>query len=146
MNAGLKHFIKNLELVDSGIGVLGVVIILGAAIFVQFFYGEQPCPLCLLQRAAFISVGLALLMNLRYKNRVAHWALAIISSVAGIAVSIRQILLHITSDIGFGRSVFGLHMYTWCFIAFGLTILGSAFMLLIYPEKKPTEFDTAYNE
>jgi len=136
MKSDFAKWFKELEVIDSVIGVVGVLIILGAALFMQFFYKEQPCPLCLLQRAAFVSVGLSLVLNVRYGNRVTHWAMAILSACAGIAVSIRQILLHIASPTGFGSAVFGLHMYTWCFIGFALIIVGSTVMLLIYPEKR----------
>lgn len=135
MSINKIKLLQKIEWVDSIIGLIGVIFILLGAVFVQIFYGEQPCPLCLLQRAAFVCVGVSLLMNIRFGNKVSHWAMAIIGASAGIAVSIRQILLHITTPQGFGSAIFGLHMYTWCFIAFALTIVGSAIMLLIYPEK-----------
>ena len=128
-------WIREVELIDAIIGIIGVIIILIGALFIQFFYKEQPCPLCLLQRAAFVSIGLSLLLNVRYGNRVAHWAAAIISASAGAAVSLRQISLHCTNPEGFGSAVLGLHMYTWCFIGFSACIIGSALMLLIYPEQ-----------
>lgn len=131
----VTKMIAELEFIDSIIGVVGVLAILSGALFIQFFYGEQPCPLCLLQRAAFVSVGIGLLMNVRYGNKVSHWAIAIFSAAVGLAVSTRQILLHITSPEGFGSAVLGLHMYTWCFLVFFIIIVGSALMLLIYPEK-----------
>ena len=136
MKQRLKKFLDELELIDSFIGLFGALFILSGALFIQFFYGEQPCPLCLLQRAAFVGVGISLFMNIRHGNRVSHWAKAIICALVGLAVSTRQILLHITSPKGFGSEVLGLHMYSWCFIAFFITILGCAVMLLIYPEKR----------
>ena len=134
MKQSFKEIITEIEIIDSIVGLVGVVIILGAALFMQFFYKEQPCPLCLLQRVAFINIGIALLLNVRFRNKASHWAIAILSACAGIAVSLRQISLHINDPVGFGSAVFGLHMYTWCFIAFFITIVGSAIMLLIYPE------------
>ena len=135
MRAIVAKWVREIELIDSVIGVLGVLVILCGALFMQWFYGEQPCPLCLLQRAAVVSVGLSLLLNVRYGNRVAHWAMAIISACAGAAVSLRQICLHITTPEGFGSAILGLHMYTWCLIGFTACIIGSAIMLLVYPEK-----------
>tara|TARA_R110000868_G_scaffold380784_3_gene647000 strand:+ start:6268 stop:6693 length:426 start_codon:yes stop_codon:yes gene_type:complete len=131
-----RHLIAEIEWLDSIIGLVGVCVILAAAIFMQFFYGEAPCPLCLLQRAAFVGVGIAMLMNVRFGNKASHWALAIICACTGITVSIRQMLLHITTVQGFGSAILGMHMYTWCFIGFSAVIVGSAFMLLLYPEKK----------
>lgn len=139
MNINKIKLLQEIEWIDSIIGLFGVLFILSGAVFVQIFYSEQPCPLCLLQRATFVSIGISLFMNIRYGNKVSHWAMAIIGAMSGIAVSIRQILLHITTPEGFGSAILGLHMYTWCFIAFAITIVGSAIMLLIYPEKKSSE-------
>lgn len=116
-------------------GFIATLTILAAALYVQVVLDEQPCALCLLQRTAFSSMVIGLLLNLRYGEQTSHWAIVIISACAGIAVSIRQICLHITSPIGFGSAFFGLHMYTWTFIAFALAIVGSAFILLVYSEK-----------
>jgi disulfide bond formation protein DsbB len=134
--ANIRKIINEVEIIDSIIGLVGVGVILSAALFVQFFMKELPCPLCELQRAAFINIGLALLMNVRFGNKASHWGMVILSAMAGGAVSIRQICLHITKPEGFGSAFLGLHMYTWCFIGFTVAIVGSAIMLLIYPEKK----------
>ncbi len=135
MNATRHEFLNYFIKFCSVIGLIAVIVISGAALVMQFFYGEQPCPLCLLQRAAFVSIGIALAMNLRYGNKVAHWALVIFSAVAGIAVSIRQVLLHINDSVGYGSPVAGLHLYTWCFIGFSLAIVGATLILLISPEE-----------
>ncbi len=117
------------------IALIATMTVLAAAFYVQIFLDELPCPLCLLQRAAFVSMGIGLLMNLRYGEHTAHWAIVILSACAGIAVSMRQISLHITSPVGFGSAFFGFHMYTWAFFGFALAIVGSAVILLVYPEK-----------
>ncbi len=135
MKENLKTFMNRLEVIDAFIGFVGVIIILLGALVMQFLYKEEPCPLCLLQRAAFVGVGISFLLTLRYGNRTAHWASAILCACAGMAVSIRQICLHLTDPTGFGSAVFGLHMYTWCFIGFSVVIVGSAAVLLLYPEQ-----------
>jgi len=136
MRTKLTKFINELQWIDSIIGIIGVCIVLISALFIQLYLHEEPCPLCLLQRAAYINIGLALMLNLRYGNKVSHWAMVILSAVAGAAVSMRQILLHISSPEGYGLVVFGLHIYTWSFIIFITCIIGSVIMLLIYPERK----------
>lgn len=128
MLKGLKVY--QFEKMASLLGLVAVMTILGAALWYQFVYHEQPCPLCLLQRAAFISVGISLCMNLRRPTNL-NWALVIISAMAGRAVSIRQILLHITDVTGYGSKVMGLHMYSWGFIGFTLAILGSSLIIII---------------
>ncbi len=130
------NVITRFQLFDAAIGVLGVAIILCGALVMQFYFHEDPCPLCLLQRAGFVGIGISLLLNLRYGNRSANWASAILCACAGMSASIRQICLHITTPEGFGSPVWGFHLYTWCFFAFAATIIGSALMLLIYPEQK----------
>src|SRR5580704_2794691 len=94
--------IERLEVMMSIAGILAVFVILCAALVMQFVYGEAPCPLCELQRAAFLSIAIGLFMNMRYGNKVAHWAIVILSASAGIAVSVRQILLHVNDPVGFG--------------------------------------------
>jgi disulfide bond formation protein DsbB len=128
------EWIVRFQMIDTIIGIVGVCLILGAALIAQFFYHEAPCPLCELQRAALVNIGLALILNIKYGNCVSHWAMVIISALAGMAVSIRQILLHVNDPVGFGSAIVGLHMYTWCFIIFAVAIFASALMLLIYPE------------
>lgn len=130
----IRQIVTKIEIIDSIIGAIGVAIILGAALFLQFVHKEEPCPLCLLQRAAFLNIGIALLMNVKYGNRVSHWAFAILSAVVGMTISIRQILLHINSPIGYDGVLFGFHLYTLCFIGFLIVIIGSVVMLIIYPE------------
>lgn len=125
-----QKFFKSIEIIASIVGLIAVLAILSAAFYFQIVYQEQPCPLCLLQRAAFISIGISLLMNLRHPSNL-YWALVIISAMAGRAVSIRQILLHITDVTGYGSKILGFHMYSWSFIGFTAAIVGAAVMLLI---------------
>lgn len=128
------QFIERLEIGMSIFGIFTVLGILSAALIMQFVYGEMPCPLCELQRAAFMSIAISLFMNIRYGNRVAHWAITMLSAAAGIAVSVRQILLHVNDPVGFGSVILGLHMYTWCLVGFVAVIAGATLMLIIYPE------------
>jgi hypothetical protein len=56
---------------------------------------------------------------------------AIVGAMAGGAISMRQILLHIVPGTGsYGNAVFGLHLYTWAFITFALIVIGCAILLL----------------
>lgn len=118
-------------------GIVGVCSVLAGALYVQFFQLEDPCPLCLLQRACFVNMGLAFLMNVIFEIRISHWALAMLSALAGRAVSLRQIALHVNDVIGFGSPILGLHLYTWAFLFFTLGLFGCAFVMLIHPEDVP---------
>ncbi len=129
-------FFEKFVKVSCFIGFIAVIVILASAVYVQIFMDEAPCPLCLLQRAAFVSMAIGLFMNLRYGVHTSNWAIVILSASAGTAVSARQILLHITSPHGFGAAFLGLHMYTWAFIGFAIAVVGSAFNLLVYPRQQ----------
>jgi disulfide bond formation protein DsbB len=113
--------------------------ILTGAFAVQFWLGEPPCPLCVMQRIAFMLVGLGLLhtllrahtAGLTSRSIAVGQGMAIMGALQGALAASRQILLHILpSDPGFGSPVFGLHLYTWCFIAFGCQIAASAMFLI----------------
>jgi hypothetical protein len=109
--------------------LLGIVI--GGSLDLQFGQGEQPCPLCLVQRSAMIALAIGPLMNLMWGMRPAHYAFAILASLVGGAGAVRQILLHIQGDDpGFGPAVFGYHLYTWAFVTFDIAIVGCALLLM----------------
>jgi hypothetical protein len=55
----------------------------------------------------------------------------IVGALAGATIAGRQILIHVLPGSGsYGSALFGLHCYTWAFIAFGSIVLGTAVMLL----------------
>src|SRR3990167_5018475 len=107
-------------------GLLFLFLLLVGALYIQFFHHDEPCPLCLLQRVGLTLVVLGLLLNVLYGEKTSHWGLVILSDVSGLAVSIRQICLHIMSPIGFAEPILGIHLYTWCFIVFSVILVGSA--------------------
>ncbi|WP_295391761.1 disulfide bond formation protein B [uncultured Thiodictyon sp.] len=115
------------------LNVLALVLIstaLVAAFVDQLVFGELPCPLCLLQRAALGAAGLGFLLNVRFGVRPLHYGLAIMAALVGAAVAMRQVLLHIApGDPGFGSPLLGLHYYTWAFITFVGIIVGVAVLL-----------------
>src|SRR5262249_35967249 len=95
------------------------------------WFRDLPCPLGILQRAAFFAAGFGLALNIIFGPRASHYGAIILGAATGAAVSMRQILLHIVPGSGaYGNDIFGLHLYTWAFIAFVLMIIGSAILLL----------------
>lgn len=61
---------------------------LGAALYFQYVEGYQPCPLCIMQRFAFVGIGLfSLLAALAQNTRTLWQGLGMLSGVAGIAVA-----------------------------------------------------------
>ncbi len=112
-------------------GLSAVAAILLGAFFDQFVNGHLPCPLCILQRVGFAGAMLGLALNVRVGPRPIHYAIVILSALAGSLVSVRQILLHIApGDAGYGPPVLGIHLYTWALILNFMIVAGSAAMLL----------------
>lgn len=100
---------------------------------IQFFKGEFPCPLCLLQRLAMLGIACGALMNIRFGIRPSHYGMCILSAVLGACISTRQILLHIVpaqGNTGYGTPVMGMHLYTWALLIFMATILILGVMFL----------------
>ncbi|WP_245331746.1 disulfide bond formation protein B [Bradyrhizobium sp. NAS80.1] len=100
------------------LGLLGISSVLAVAFTYQLALGELPCPLCLLQRAGFIAIGLGFLFNMRIGERPSHYAMIIVASLVTGFISIRQVSLHLApGDPGYGSTLSGLHFYTWALIA-----------------------------
>jgi disulfide bond formation protein DsbB len=115
----------------NAIGLLAIGTVLALALVDQIWFGDLPCPLCILQRAGFFAAGFGIALNLIFGPKPSHYGLAIIGAVAGGAISMRQILLHIVPGTGsYGNPVFDLHLYTWAFIAFVIIVVGCAVMML----------------
>ena len=120
------------------LGMLAMVgVLLGAYVY-QFTYRELPCTLCQLQRIAMVAVALGAAMNVMLGPSPRHYGVCLVSAVFGLAISIRQTLLHInpffdsktgqptlaaTSNPPFGQPVMGLHLYVWGVVMFAFVIL-----------------------
>ena len=105
---------------------------LSYAFFDQLYFGELPCPLCLLQHVAYVLIGIALILNIRFGAHGAHYGWGILGAVAGMAVSLRQILLHVMpGDTGFGNTFLELHFYTWAFVGFFCLIAAQAILMML---------------
>ncbi|MCJ2088158.1 disulfide bond formation protein B [Methylobacterium sp. E-005] len=122
----------------NALGLLGCCAILLVAFGYQILLGELPCPLCLLQRAAFAASGLGFALSVRFGPRPAHYGIAILSAIAGAAVAARQVALHVVPGAGgYGATLFGLHFYTLALIAFVALIGAVAVLLLIADTGQP---------
>jgi disulfide bond formation protein DsbB len=105
--------------------------LLAAAFAAQLLLGELPCPLCLLQRILFATLAVGPILNIRFGPRPSHYAMSLLSAVAGAVVSTRQVLLHIMpGDLGYGSALLGYHYYSWALIGFIAAIVLLAAMLL----------------
>jgi disulfide bond formation protein DsbB len=131
--------VARLYLLALTLNVWVLVGILAAAFAMQFWSREPPCPLCVMQRIALMLIALgplhillrAYAAGLTARAVALGQGIAIIAAVVGALAAGRQSLLHILpGDPGFGSPVFGLHLYTWCFIAFSAQIAASAVLLI----------------
>ena len=115
----------------NALGLIVVDTVLTLAFVDQLWFRDLPCPLCILQRAGFAAAGFGLVLNLVFGPRPSHYGVIVLGAAAGAAISMRQILDYIVPGTGsYGNDIFGLHLYTWAFIAFALMIIGSGIMLL----------------
>jgi len=115
----------------NAIGLLGIGTVLALAFIDQIWFRDLPCPLCILQRVGFFAAGFGIALNIIFGPKPSHYGVAIIGAVGGAAIAMRQILIHIVPGTGsYGNPVFGLHLYTWAFIAFVVIVVGCAIMLL----------------
>ena len=115
----------------NAIGLLGIGTLLALAFVDQIWFGDLPCPLCILQRAGLIAAGFGIALNLVFGPKPSHYGIAIIGAVASGAISLLQIAMHIVPGTGsFGDAVFGMHLYTWAFLVAAAIVVGCAIMLL----------------
>ncbi len=132
----------NLSRLLNALGLVAVDTVLVLAFVDQLWFRDLPCPLCILQRAGFVAAGFGLALNLILGPRPSHYGVMILGAVAGVVVSVRQILLHIVPGSGsYGNAILDLHLYSWALIAFSLIIIGSAIMLLFDRQFAATERD-----
>ena len=114
----------------NSLALLGVCGVLSFAFAWQLVFHEPPCPLCLLQRIAFVLTGIGLLLNVRFGPAPLHYGVTILSALGGAFASARQVALHIgPGDPGYGAPFLGLHFYTWGLLAFVALIAYCGLML-----------------
>lgn len=114
--------------------------ILSTAMFwFQFAQGEFPCPLCITQRMAMmlVVIGPIYIVANALRGRSSLTVLstglgfAILGAVLGMAMSARQVLLHIApGDPGYGTAVMGMHLYTWALVTFVVVLVFCGVMLV----------------
>ena len=130
-------------------GAAGMATILLVAFGLQFGLKELPCPVCNLQRVAFVLCGFGFLLNLRFGAQPLHYALTLLGALFGLAVSGRQVLLHIVpGGSAYGSPLLGLHLYTWSLILFLAVIAAVAVLMMLTgrPEHHNTDHQAALRD
>jgi disulfide bond formation protein DsbB len=127
-----KQAFPSLASLGNQLALAAIIGMLSYAFVDQFVFGELPCPLCLMQRMAFVIIGVALVLNIRFGAHSSHYGWGIIGGLLGMTVSLRQILLHIApGDQGFGKTFLEIHFYTWAFVGYLGLIAGIAILLML---------------
>jgi disulfide bond formation protein DsbB len=115
----------------NALGLYGIALVLAVAFAAQLWLGELPCPLCMLQRIQFAMLAVGPILNVRLGPRPSHYALSLLAALAGAGFAARQVALHILpGDPGYGSALFGLHYYSWAFVAFAAAIALIAAVML----------------
>lgn len=122
----------------NALALYAISAVLLMAFYWQIAFDELPCPLCLLQRVAFVAMAVGPILTLRFGPKPLHYALVLFAALLGAVVAGRQILLHILpGDSGFGSPFMGYHFYTWAFIVFVAGIFATAVMLCFNEQFAP---------
>jgi disulfide bond formation protein DsbB len=87
----------------AALGALACALLLGYGFYLQYFDGQEPCPLCLIQRGFYIGVMVVLLLAAIHGpgriGGVVYAAFAALFAVGGLAVAARQVWLqHLPAD------------------------------------------------
>ena len=73
---------------------LACLLLLGFGYYLQFVQDLDPCPLCILQRVAYLGIGLVCLVGFVHGSATRIYnALALVCALAGAAVATRQVWL-----------------------------------------------------
>jgi disulfide bond formation protein DsbB len=96
--------------------MLTIAAILTVAMVLQYYGGEIPCPLCLLQRVAMFGVCFGIILHFRHGYSAQNTGGSMLFALLLLIVSVRQTLLDIYPRPGHsyvGSAVLGLHMPVW---------------------------------
>lgn len=80
---------------------LACLLLLGFGYYLQFVRGLDPCPLCILQRAAYLGVAVVCLAGFFHGSagRI-YGTVALVCALAGAAIAARQVWLqHLPADL-----------------------------------------------
>ena len=115
----------------NALGLYAISLVLLLGLVFQLLWHELPCPLCLLQRVAFVALAVGPILNIRHGPRPSHYAMSLLAALVGMMVAVRQVMLHILpGNPGYGSAVAGLHYYTWAALIFVFAIVLIGLVLL----------------
>ena len=113
----------------AGAAAIATILLIGFGL--QFGLKELPCPLCNLQRVAFVLCGFGFLLNLRFGAQPLHYGRTLLGALFGLVASGRQVLMCIVpGSTAYGSSILGLHLYTWGLILFFAVVAVVALLMI----------------
>lgn len=115
---------KEVSYIISIASLIGITVISLAAIAIQIFLNELPSPLCLLQRAGVMAIGVGYMMNLFFGCKSRYLAMSTFAAILTIFISIRQVILHVAPKSGgYADIITDNHMYSWViFVGFAVIL------------------------
>lgn len=122
--------------------MLTMAAILTTAMVFQYYGGEIPCPLCLLQRVAMFGVCYGIILHFRHGYSARNDGVSMLFALFLLILSARQTLLDIYPRPGhsyIGSAVFGLHMPVWSVVIAVATLLAFAIKLAVLGGEHPRD-------
>jgi disulfide bond formation protein DsbB len=127
--------------------MLTIAAILTVAMVLQYYGGEIPCPLCLLQRVAMFGVCFGIMLHFRHGYSAQNTGISMLFALLLLIISVRQTLLDIYPRPGhsyIGSAVLGLHMPVWSVVIAVAILIAFAIKLAVlggedlhYPQRSP---------
>jgi disulfide bond formation protein DsbB len=114
--------------------MLTIAGILTTAMIFQFYGGEIPCPLCLLQRLAMFGVCYGTILHFHHGYSARNAGVSMLFALFLLIVSVRQTLLDIYPRPGhsyIGSTILGLHMPVWSVVIAVAILLAFATKLAV---------------
>jgi disulfide bond formation protein DsbB len=114
--------------------MLTMAAVLTTAMVFQYYGGEIPCPLCLLQRVAMFGICYGVILHFRHGYSARNDGVSMLFALFLLIVSARQTLLDIYPRPGhsyIGNAVLGLHMPVWSVVIAVAVLLAFAIKLAV---------------
>ena len=138
-SARLPAMLNDLFLLAMMLAMAGI---LTTAMVLQYYGGEIPCPLCLLQRAAMFGVCFGIILHFRDGYSARNDGFCMLFALLLLVISVRQTLLDIFPRPGHdyvGSAVLGLHMPIWSVIIAAAILIAFAIKLAALGGDHPRE-------
>lgn len=103
----------------------------------QYYFGNELCSLCVLQRFFMVAVGVSLTFNITWKLHFKHIGLGILGCILGSVIALYQWSILLENDgISHAPKIFSLPMYIWSAMVFFFV---SLFLFVLLFSMKPEQ-------